>query len=502
MSSVDELPDDEGLDKLFRTSAEEFEPPYNPEDWSNLRHRLDQTDRTALLFRLLRWGLPILFLLLTGTGIWLWQHNKQTNEQPVTPTTLSESGNGRTTSANKSGRVDQSGFEATKTAPTLPPLMGGTAGQRDKIASNGVELPKSTASPEGRLTAEQAAETERSSMQFTKKPRNIVDKSVDKEITVDKRGENQAYNVRYPQGKRATNVLLPTPNLQAGYASKGATPASRSAQRRGAYQSANGTPTDQVKNSSSVDSSNGPNWSSNLIAERFHFSSSPDPLAPLLLRLSDSALALKAEPTYKTSRQTKTPRFSPLSIRLQFTPDLNFIGGSGPAVSPNVGVFVEYRFTNRLLIQVGAMKAVKKYYASMEDYKIPTDHWYQKERPIRIDANCTIIDIPINVRFDVFASTNQRWFLSSGISSYIMKKEKYHYEYDPVPANNKYPGWEGNTGRVDASHLNFSVGYERYFSRRLSWQVEPFLKTPLKGVGYGKVRLLSTGIFLSARYNI
>jgi hypothetical protein len=52
------------------------------------------------------------------------------------------------------------------------------------------------------------------------------------------------------------------------------------------------------------------------------------------------------------------------------------------------------------------------------------------------------------------------------------------------------------------SVVNLSVGYERNLGRRFSWQAEPFLKLPLGGVGFGKVRLGSGGVFVSLKYKM
>ncbi|RYZ34776.1 MAG: hypothetical protein EOP49_34165, partial [Sphingobacteriales bacterium] len=68
MASLQELPDDE-LDKLFRSSAEEFEPPYNADDWNSLRQRLDEDDRSRFLYRFIYWGLPLVLLLLTTVSL-------------------------------------------------------------------------------------------------------------------------------------------------------------------------------------------------------------------------------------------------------------------------------------------------------------------------------------------------------------------------------------------------------------------------------------------------
>ena len=85
-----------------------------------------------------------------------------------------------------------------------------------------------------------------------------------------------------------------------------------------------------------------------------------------------------------------------------------------------------------------------------------------------------------------------------------MRQEDYDFNY-PADAHiyaSTPRGWHGSTGRYNFSQLNLSAGYERALSRRLSWQVEPFVKAPLKGVGFYKINLLSTGAFFSLRYKL
>ncbi|UFH54853.1 hypothetical protein [Spirosoma sp. KNUC1025] len=71
---MSELTDDQ-LDGLFRKSAEEFDPPFDPVAWRDMKTRLDANDRTttggAVIWKkLLRWGLPVLLVLLITGGAW------------------------------------------------------------------------------------------------------------------------------------------------------------------------------------------------------------------------------------------------------------------------------------------------------------------------------------------------------------------------------------------------------------------------------------------------
>jgi hypothetical protein len=125
-----------------------------------------------------------------------------------------------------------------------------------------------------------------------------------------------------------------------------------------------------------------------------------------------------------------------------------------------------------------------------------------------------MIDIPLNVRYDWLlrprgdGRTPARWFASAGLTSYFIQHEVYNYEYaNPADSKIKYWGWDNKKagrpgGSFGFSNLNISVGYERPITHRLSWQVEPFIKVPLEHVGYFKVKLLSTGVFVGMRYRL
>ena len=111
-----------------------------------------------------------------------------------------------------------------------------------------------------------------------------------------------------------------------------------------------------------------------------------------------------------------------------------------------------------------------------------------------------MIEIPLGVRYDFTQTERSRWFAGTGLSSYYLKKEKYTYNYKTYVHGAKYNWEDNNTGLALFSHLNLSAGYEYRISNKLSLLAEPYLKVPLKGIGYGKVNLMTTGMWLSVRY--
>ena len=200
------------------------------------------------------------------------------------------------------------------------------------------------------------------------------------------------------------------------------------------------------------------------------------------------------------SSNIKPVKFSKFGIRLVLSPDMNSIENLGKmALGGSVGLLVEYKISKKLVIQSGMVYSSKSYVGSFDDYHNWTD-WknYHPSKPTEVDGGCKVFDVPINLRLNLFQKPKQTWFISSGISSYWMMNESYTYNY--AWSSPKTSDWSDNS-KYYFSVLNFSVGLERQISKRFSFQVEPYLKTPLKNVGRGGVNLYSSGLLFSTKYS-
>jgi hypothetical protein len=118
-----------------------------------------------------------------------------------------------------------------------------------------------------------------------------------------------------------------------------------------------------------------------------------------------------------------------------------------------------------------------------------------------IAATCDMLDIPLNLRFDISQRQNQRFFVTAGTTNYLMLNELYEYGYYGS-SGTLLSSWEGKTGFYTFSVLNFSAGFEKSISKKISLQVEPFIKLPVRDLGFGKVRLTTLGIFASAKIKL
>lgn len=195
-----------------------------------------------------------------------------------------------------------------------------------------------------------------------------------------------------------------------------------------------------------------------------------------------------------------------LYLRLGVSPDFSVVSFDETArLGSNWAALLEYRLSKRFSVQSGIIRSMKYYNAYPASYEWPSNWGTVPYSLVDINASCRMFDIPLNVRFDVSQKTKSRWFVGAGLTSYVMKNEKYIYNYEnPNSSWIKWREWEGVSQKKPfyASTLNFSIGFEQQFFRRLSIQAEPFIKTPLKKIGFGQVNLSTIGVLVSAKYPI
>jgi len=143
----------------------------------------------------------------------------------------------------------------------------------------------------------------------------------------------------------------------------------------------------------------------------------------------------------------------------------------------------------------------KKYYkADGKDFKAPG--WLSYVNLTSAEGNCSMIDIPINVRYDFSYNDKRRFFLSTGLTSYLMNHQTYDcYWIRPNGTNASASIPVDSNMNYALSVLNLSAGFERNLGNHFYFQAEPYLKLPLKGLGYGNMKLESYGIYFSVKYN-
>lgn len=215
-------------------------------------------------------------------------------------------------------------------------------------------------------------------------------------------------------------------------------------------------------------------------------------------RLPSPLATLPVAPLAPLPEPLRQPR---LYLGLVAAPDVSTVKMADfQPPTPNLGITLEYRLTNRLRVSTGLLRGTKNYRARRQDY----DWSYYPSAATGnfewVDGSCTILDVPLNLRYAMLARPHYQVLGSIGLSSLFMQHETYAYDVVYSGYQHHWQRSFTNENQHWFSVLNLSVGYERNLSRHWRLQAEPYVKLPLGGVGAGKVQLASGGVFFGVKY--
>ena len=186
-----------------------------------------------------------------------------------------------------------------------------------------------------------------------------------------------------------------------------------------------------------------------------------------------------------------------------YSPDLSSVKFTHTQpLGTNLGLTVDYKLSNRLSLQTGALYTIKNYKLDGKDFNPPKGYWTYYYKMRDVTGSCNMWEIPLNIRFNALNKKSSKVFITTGLSSYLMQKEDYSFRYYTssgalVTRDRTYTDNENYVFSI----LNISAGFEKRLNKRLSLQVEPFFKQPLKGVGFGNIKMNSSGVYLGLRFS-
>jgi hypothetical protein len=167
---------------------------------------------------------------------------------------------------------------------------------------------------------------------------------------------------------------------------------------------------------------------------------------------------------------------------------INFLFGAG----------VSYSFGNKFTVRTGIFIVKKVYAAKASDYHPPSSFWNYYPNLSSIEANCKVYEVPLIVNYNFSKTSKRLWFVSAGVSSYFMKKENYdYYSKNPSGQYNINSYSISNQNKHYLSSIRLSGGYQRILSNNIAILAEPYFNLPLSGIGFGKVKLYSSGIIFT-----
>lgn len=164
-------------------------------------------------------------------------------------------------------------------------------------------------------------------------------------------------------------------------------------------------------------------------------------------------------------------------------------------LSSNLGMLATYAFSPKFSVTSGAIYA-KKYYNSAGT--APQDNPYAAAQDWEVDADCNVLDIPLNVNYKLLNKKRISVSVNTGLSSYFMLKEKYEFITGAAGAGQQVSTLEvQNQNKHLFGIANVSISFDHQINDAFSVGVQPFAKLPLTGIGNGNVDLKSIGVSFS-----
>jgi hypothetical protein len=173
-------------------------------------------------------------------------------------------------------------------------------------------------------------------------------------------------------------------------------------------------------------------------------------------------------------------------------PELNEIHRQGAYTGYHFGLLAGIRFNNILTFETGLVFARKYYYSSGQYFNLQMPG----KKVMSLKGSSKILEIPFKLKYDLMLRKRSSIFSSVGLISYLLTDETNDYILEvngaEMDVTNNYP----DASRYLAGAIDISAGYEYQFGKLSSVRIEPYIQIPLKGIGVGKMDILSTGIHL------
>lgn len=211
---------------------------------------------------------------------------------------------------------------------------------------------------------------------------------------------------------------------------------------------------------------------------------------------------LKEKNTSESKQQKRTAR---LYINALAGPAISKVKNS-PFEKPGItaGVSVGYNINKRFAIEAGAFWSKKNYSTKYRYFDNSKTQWPSIRIIEEVQGSCDMIELPVTLRYNFKPTAKHNFFAAAGLSSWIMKKEDYSYNYttpnNPVQRS-MYKSYF-NSSRNWFSVLQLSAGWQRNVGRLGAIRVQPYYNMPLSGVGIGHLPVSGLGVLAGFSFNI
>lgn len=190
-----------------------------------------------------------------------------------------------------------------------------------------------------------------------------------------------------------------------------------------------------------------------------------------------------------------------LTLSVLAAPDYNGVNNlNNASIGNNFGLLVTFKIAKNWSFSTGGVYAKKLYETGFSNYK-PMKNIWDEYYPKSVNADCRVLDIPLNISYSLLSRKNTSISIGSGISSYIMLREDYRFTYDEQDSHTAVAYHVVNENQHWLSVLNFQATFEQRLNSRLSIGLQPYMKVPLSNIGFAGVKLQSIGMAVILNWN-
>jgi hypothetical protein len=237
----------------------------------------------------------------------------------------------------------------------------------------------------------------------------------------------------------------------------------------------------------------------------FFFKGNPD------VRGNDSSLnRFAASNTRQQPKPAKSLRINrSLVVGIVMGPDYTDADGmANNQLSNNLGISIGYYLSRRLSVNTGFQYTRKFYWANGKSFQ-PSSRpmnpvvtsYAAFPRIETVYGSCSMFEIPLTLRYDFIQHERTKAFIGAGLSSYLLRKQKYTYFFHNAGRAYEWQNENGDHQNYWFGFGDISAGIEQDLGKGISFQAEPFMRMPFQGIGVGNSKMNSFGILFSLRYS-
>lgn len=163
-------------------------------------------------------------------------------------------------------------------------------------------------------------------------------------------------------------------------------------------------------------------------------------------------------------------------------------------IGTTFGLQLGYTFNDHWAVESGLYLDRKRYYTDGEYFNTSKVSMPTYSKLLNVDGTCYMWEIPVNVRYNLNKGIRIQWFATAGLSTYLMSKENYTYQYE-VNWSVEESKWNiHRPSQYWFSIVNLSAGFEQRLGAVGNLRLEPYIRIPMSGVGTGKLAIMSAGL--------